>query len=310
MKKQLFFAALAANVAGIVACSGAPTELTEQVESDEAAASLSSTSTYFSVRGDYRRCMAPLCGGYWIKRVNHSTTRCMDGSYSAECYVADIDWSSAGLDPSDASGTGSLVFRGTIGSKNYYGQWTLGVLKATEAWQAATDATASGSFYRVKFDNLVCFRAPCFDTTADELNSRSSRKLSDLDGAYGSKVESIFHKENVIATGSVHTTTNGGRALSVSQFWTQVRHKSSDPLYCNSNSECTVTAYSKQVTSDADCYCARCATTVMNTSTESTNEGSWNKFCSSKPIICPMIMCIKPPTASCVNHTCTKVENL
>ena len=54
---------------------------------------LASTSTYYALRRDFRRCIAPICGGYWVKRVNYTSTRCLDGRYAAECYVADLDLS-------------------------------------------------------------------------------------------------------------------------------------------------------------------------------------------------------------------------
>ncbi|HMJ26230.1 MAG TPA: DUF6748 domain-containing protein, partial [Pyrinomonadaceae bacterium] len=38
--------------------------------------SLSSTSTFYTVREDMRRCASPMCGGYFVKRVNLPLTRC------------------------------------------------------------------------------------------------------------------------------------------------------------------------------------------------------------------------------------------
>ena len=81
---------------GSFGASGEPAE-----ESDEAPAgrgdAVGATSTYYSVRRDLRRCMAPLCGGCWVKRVNRSTTRCADGGNRGECYVFEIDASGLGL---------------------------------------------------------------------------------------------------------------------------------------------------------------------------------------------------------------------
>ena len=37
------------------------------------------TETYFRVRPDYRRCMFPFCGGYWVSQVNTKRTVCPDG---------------------------------------------------------------------------------------------------------------------------------------------------------------------------------------------------------------------------------------
>src|SRR5688500_1902707 len=53
---------------------------------------LAASGDYFLVRQDRRRCMSPLCGGYFVKRVNQSRTRCANGRWMPECYVAEIDW--------------------------------------------------------------------------------------------------------------------------------------------------------------------------------------------------------------------------
>jgi len=60
------------------------TEVPETVGTDN--------SNFYSVRPDYRRCVSPLCGGYFVKRVNQSRTRCVNGRLMSECYVAEIDW--------------------------------------------------------------------------------------------------------------------------------------------------------------------------------------------------------------------------
>src|ERR687895_188210 len=54
--------------------------------------SLASTSSFYSFRRDLRRCAAPRCGGYFVKLVNQSRTRCADNRFQRECYVASIDW--------------------------------------------------------------------------------------------------------------------------------------------------------------------------------------------------------------------------
>ena len=44
---------------------------------------LAAAGEYYSVREDMRRCMSPLCGGYFVKRVNQSRTRCGNGRWMA-----------------------------------------------------------------------------------------------------------------------------------------------------------------------------------------------------------------------------------
>ena len=71
------------------ACAGAPDSpdsidsLDDDVTSvDGKADSFASTSTYYTVRPDLRRCAYPRCGGSWVQRVNSTT---------AEQYVSEID---------------------------------------------------------------------------------------------------------------------------------------------------------------------------------------------------------------------------
>ena len=71
--------------------------------------SLSATSTYHQIHRDLRRCVFPLCGGYFVRRVNHRLTRCANGVYRAACYVAEADWSPLGLSDDELSDRKSVV---------------------------------------------------------------------------------------------------------------------------------------------------------------------------------------------------------
>src|SRR6266550_2001764 len=75
---------------------------------------INATSTFYSVRQDLRRCVSPLCGGYFVKRVNMPSTRCANGRSMSECYVAGIDWN--GQPQVDI---GHLLVRGNIVAKRY-----------------------------------------------------------------------------------------------------------------------------------------------------------------------------------------------
>src|SRR6187397_3172725 len=48
---------------------------------------------WFTVAPDPRLCPSPLCGGYWISRVNQPFTVCANGTRAATCYVSDLDLS-------------------------------------------------------------------------------------------------------------------------------------------------------------------------------------------------------------------------
>jgi hypothetical protein len=138
--------------------------------------SLASTSTFYSVRQDLRRCVSPMCGGYFVKRVNLPTTRCPNGRYQAECYVAEIDWN--GQTQVDA---GKALLRGTVIAKTYNRFGNLGVLRVTEAWQAVSDSKPSGAFYRVRDRGLRCITFPCPTHHEAKLNTTVSQNIAGVD---------------------------------------------------------------------------------------------------------------------------------
>src|SRR6266550_5607002 len=125
--KYIRAALVAAAFGALTLSSGASPQLinrdseTPRVANDRASESIvaspdpiSVNSTFYSVRPDLRRCVSPLCGGYFVKRVNMSSTRCANGRFMNECYVAGIDWN--GLPQSDI---GHLLVRGNIVAKRY-----------------------------------------------------------------------------------------------------------------------------------------------------------------------------------------------
>jgi hypothetical protein len=250
---------------------------------DEAAAS---GETYYSVRLDLRKCMFPACGGYWVSRLNVNNTVCANGKKASECYVATIDWSSAGLTQDDINNANatSLIVRGSIATTTSWGRLT-----ASEAWGSNIVDAPSGTFYAVS-SSLV----------ADKLNSTSTRTLSSLSGTYGAKAADSLP---VIAAGSI----DGSASLSVTSFWTQVHHAEPNALSCSVDSDCTFTAFKEPVNDSMKCYCTTCPTTVMNVKTASSNESTWNMFCTEYPPECPAVTCDPAPAVACVSGTCQAI---
>jgi hypothetical protein len=137
-------------------------------------ASVGGTS-YFRLRRDVRRCAAPLCGGFFVSRVNSSSTSCVDGARSAECYVTGLDLSALALgSAAEARVTGApeeLLLAGEIAPESTdFGE--LGRLRVTEAWQGHTGVRAEGAFLRVVNEGIVCITNPCPTFSAEILNAR------------------------------------------------------------------------------------------------------------------------------------------
>src|SRR5215831_8125915 len=84
--KQLFVVAL-------IVC-GCGNEQSPRPQSEAQTAipiSLVHPGGYVSLRPDYRLCLFPFCGGFYIQRVNQPETACGDSSLAPECYVATLE---------------------------------------------------------------------------------------------------------------------------------------------------------------------------------------------------------------------------
>jgi uncharacterized protein DUF6748/Kazal-type serine protease inhibitor-like protein len=131
--------------------------------------------SYFELRRDLRRCASPLCGGFFVQRVNRLTAVCADGSRSAECYVADLDLSTLGLGSEQATAIEgdpeSFLLEGEV-VRVSSGLGDVGRLNVTEAWQGHPGVNARGAFLRVQSSGIVCITSPCLSLSAELLNSR------------------------------------------------------------------------------------------------------------------------------------------
>jgi Domain of unknown function (DUF6748) len=143
---------------------------------DLIADSIDSTSTYYVVQRDRRRCASPLCGGYFVKRANQTLTHCADGVRRSRCYVPSIDWNGQPeVEPERA------VLRGSVESKVFPKFGNLGTIRVTESWQAASDSRPSGVFYRVRDLGIRCITHPCLTHHAAKSNSTLDQNVAGVD---------------------------------------------------------------------------------------------------------------------------------
>jgi hypothetical protein len=126
---------------------------------------------YFTLAHDTRRCVSPICGGYWVSPVNASSLRCVDGTTADRCYVGALDL--AGLGIGATSLDGAIVYRGRIAAAtgNAYGRFV-----ASEAWRSATGALPTASVSRVSTTGTMCTFIPCETLNMQRVNS-SARPL-------------------------------------------------------------------------------------------------------------------------------------
>ena len=147
------------------------------------------TSTFYSARRDVRRCASPLCGGYFVRRVNTASTRCADGRFRRECYVAEIVWPSQLMMDSDFK-----LVRGTIVARRYEGFGSFGELRVTDSWTSLGRNPPVGTFYLVRDRGVRCIAAPCPTHQEMKLNSSFSRNIA------GVNLEGVTLYPNSMAT--------------------------------------------------------------------------------------------------------------
>jgi hypothetical protein len=154
----------------------------EDVDSTEdAITGAPSNFGYFQVtRRDFRKCISPLCGGWFVKRVNEAKTLCANGTRQADCYVSSIELKGVGLSAREeadfraALESGKALIKARTYKKKFAGQF-IGTLKANEAWLGATGSAADGTFYRAADNGIRCIQAPCPSTTAYTLNKPANQ---------------------------------------------------------------------------------------------------------------------------------------
>ncbi|HEY6562563.1 MAG TPA: DUF6748 domain-containing protein [Polyangiaceae bacterium] len=203
---------------------------------------------YFSVRPDLRRCISPLCGGFWFKAVNQKLTRCFDGSEAAECYAGDIDWRRLSLSEEQAEYAWSRAAQSRLVVKGQFADGTWPDFKqvprfvASEAWDAATDNPPQGTFYFAQREPIVCVRYPCDDISATQLNVPDSTSLfAGIDfsatGASASQVQEAYKRletEGLVLAAFAETGPSEARLLDAQQYYVKLAHgPSCQPSGCS-----------------------------------------------------------------------------
>jgi hypothetical protein len=193
------------------------------------------TATYVRVRPDPRMCPSPMCGGWWVRRVNRDTIGCGNGMVSPECYAATLD--STGLDLTDEQRTavdqalerGTALLRGRLEHGTVAGprpSVKLDVLVVAEVWLRNGRAQKPGRVFRAEDNGIRCVRAPCFSLHASALNTTAHLNVSSLDlAASGAsraamqQARAALDDAGLMVEGRVVPTADGGRALRASAFW-------------------------------------------------------------------------------------------
>src|SRR3990167_2858037 len=182
----------------------------ESVPSEEEAAATSDdeisavSQSYVVLRHDYRKCMSPMCGGYYVRDANRP--------YGKEVYVSGLDLTLAGLSETDAAKvTGApaneLVLRGKLGAvEKTFGTRTF---RVTEAYRGMPGVTVGAGelFYRAhaRDPQINCFTAPCNNDVGQKLNFKPEFAFTTLSVERAAKpfVDQAFLSRRVLTHGGL-----------------------------------------------------------------------------------------------------------
>lgn len=153
----------------LAACGVSEVEVDDGLEGVEAAETSDELSafgtTVVTLRRDQRRCVSPMCGGYFAKDVNRT---------SAEQYVSGLDFSRSGLDETTrqevlGAADGEVLVRGRLGPQE--SRFNTRPLLVTEAWRGLPGVTVQPQdvIYRVD-RQAFCTGAPCRSWRATRMN--------------------------------------------------------------------------------------------------------------------------------------------
>lgn len=190
--------------------------------------------TYYVVRPDFRRCVSPICGGWFIKAVNRRVMTCPDGSVRAECYVSTEAVKIPNLTAAQQaelkqamSESKVLVYGSADNSVPY------GLLTINRAWLAATATPPEDVFVNLRNNGIVCITSPCPSYDASILNRTVVKPVAEYDlkpvGATQSQLDfatkAIASDEGLPLAGRFFEVTGvGGTALGISanQFYLEL----------------------------------------------------------------------------------------
>ncbi|MDH5730909.1 MAG: hypothetical protein OEZ58_18125 [Gammaproteobacteria bacterium] len=214
-------------------------------------------ASYFTIRPDLRRCISPICGGWFVNKVNHKIMRCTDGSKKRQCYVATDKINIPDLSDEQVQNLRQAMYEsrvlvlGIVDSTVDYGQ-----LLISDAWIAATSSAPKGRFVNVSSNGIVCITSPCPSYDGEILNRKRTQLLAQYDLSFvGASDAQVAEAHKTIAKGEslpiagkfVEVTGLGGTAVGIeaSQFYLKVSADATPK-------QCAPTGCSGQICSDSE----------------------------------------------------------
>ena len=193
------------------ACDHAADDSLEASAAAVQALTVANSGHFIVTRLDQRKCASPVCGGYFVKSVNQTRTRCANGSSAADCHAFRLDFGPAGLSADQAARFEAEFFakqrglvRGSLISRSVAPNLSEDVLVVTEAWQGQAMTTAKGTFNALTATGRVCITFPCDSFQGEKLNTGAVSFFNAVDlAASGAPPEAVAQGQQALAAGGV-----------------------------------------------------------------------------------------------------------
>lgn len=192
---------------------------------------------FYTVKADVRRCASPMCGGWFIKKVNAKKMRCSDGSLKAQCYVGAMSLQILNLSNTQKYDLNKALYASTALLKGQLNSHDYGALIVSQVWIGiqsyhfnSPTFEEENTFYNVTDNGIRCFTTPCSILDAQWLNQNYSRPLTHIDlshiGASQEQLDagyiSIPSENGLIVQGNVDNYSFGEVTLIVHNFYLEV----------------------------------------------------------------------------------------
>lgn len=180
-----------------VSSSDAVVNDVDDVSADDSFELSTTKDTFLIARRDFRKCVSPMCGGYWVKDLN---------STMQERYVSGFDFTGSGLSD-DVQGLvadapdNELVLFGRLGPKE--SRFDTRSLKVLTAYRGLPGKTfdADDKFYSVFPTRIACITTPCANLSTTRLNRTTGHTMAsdiDVSAALGTLVEEQWVHDRVL----------------------------------------------------------------------------------------------------------------
>ena len=240
MRSLLGFTTLSSLLGFALASCAAPMDLPDESASgsvDNAAADSSADAVngeyaYFEIAADLRKCATPMCGGWFVNRLNQALTRCHDGQYAPTCYTPVLDWSKIKLSDGQktelldacnkdavSEGVFAIVAGRLAPTNSTTPNPTMGRFVINEAWVAVNEALSGGAFVRVQDNGMRCFTAPCPSVTETTLNRTQVANIAEIDwkpgkfseAQIGQCIDWMSSSDGLLIAGDRYTVPENGK---------------------------------------------------------------------------------------------------